>query len=75
MEDQAVIQNALTRKLLRGDLGLASVGEPRGDQCWSAADLWEITCLAQTASGRLSPHLRARATERIRWLVNHWNVN
>lgn len=76
MEDQAVIQNAVTREAYCGVI-LASLALVSHEvtNAWSASDLREITRLAQTASSRLSPELKERATKRLREVASLWNMN
>ncbi|MBN9481136.1 MAG: hypothetical protein J0I52_12920 [Bordetella sp.] len=76
MEDQAVIQNAVTREAYCGVI-LASLALVSHEvtNAWSASDLREITRLAQTASSRLSPELKERATKRLRQVASLWNMN
>ncbi|HBI18901.1 MULTISPECIES: hypothetical protein [Brevundimonas] len=76
LEDQDILQNAVTREAYAGVV-LASLALVSHEvtNAWSASDLREITRLAQTASARLSPELKERATLRLRDVASLWNMN
>ena len=76
MEDQAVIQNAVTREAYVGVvLGMLAIVSHEITNAWSASDLEEVTRLAQTAKNRLSPEAAERAKLRLKDVSNHWNLD
>lgn len=76
LEDQDILQNAVTREAYVGViLGSLALTSHEIMKAWSASDLREITRLSQKAAARLSPMAKERATERLRWMASHWNMN
>lgn len=76
MEDQAIIQNAVTREAYVGVvLGMLAIVSHELTNAWAASDLAEVSRLARTAKDRLSPETAERAKLRLKDVSSHWNLD